>query len=117
MLGISGRDRDAAAAVSVDGEIVAAAAEESFARVSRIGYRHTGGYPVAAIEACLARAAMTLADIDRVMVVNEVQPALAAEILAREVESVDPIRADARQAAAAGGDPGRPCRAADRRRA
>ncbi len=106
VLGVSGRDRDAAAAVSVDGEIVAAAAEESFARVSRIGYRHTGGYPVAAIEACLDRAAMTLADIERVMVVNEVQPALEADMFAREVESVDPIRADARLAAAAGGDPG-----------
>src|SRR5690349_23999765 len=34
----SGRDRDAAAALSVDGRVVAAATEESFARVAGIGY-------------------------------------------------------------------------------
>ncbi len=34
-LGISGRDRDAAAALAVDGRIVSAATEESFARVAR----------------------------------------------------------------------------------
>src|SRR4051812_6288485 len=71
VLGISGSARDAAAAISVDGAIVAAASEESFARVPAIGYRHTGGYPLAAIAACLARAGVTVDSLDRVMVVAD----------------------------------------------
>jgi predicted NodU family carbamoyl transferase len=71
VLGISGREREAAAAVSIDGSIVAAASEESFARVPQIGYRYTGGFPLAAIDACLTRAGLTLADIDAVSVVDD----------------------------------------------
>jgi len=66
VLGISGKERHAAAAVSVDGAVVAAAAEESFARVPHIGYRHTGGYPLSAIDGCLTRAGLTAGEIDRV---------------------------------------------------
>src|SRR5438045_2839183 len=68
VLGISGSERAAAAAVSIDGSIVAAASEESFARVPQIGYRYTGGFPLAAIDACLTRAGLTLADIHTVSV-------------------------------------------------
>ena len=71
VLGISGKERHAAAAVSIDGAVAAAAAEESFARVRHIGYRHTGGYPLSAIDACLTRASLTYAEIDRVIVVDD----------------------------------------------
>jgi carbamoyltransferase len=71
VLGISGSARDAAVAISVDGAIVAAAAEESFARVPGIGYRDTGGYPLAAINACLVRAGIACDGLDRVMVVAD----------------------------------------------
>jgi carbamoyltransferase len=78
VLGISGSERAAAAAVSIDGAIVAAASEESFVRVPEIGYRYTGGFPLAAIEACLTRAGLTLADIHTVSVVADDRP-LSAE--------------------------------------
>src|SRR5689334_18165350 len=64
VLGISGSARHAAAALSIDGAIVAAAAEESFARVPGIGYRDTGGYPLAAISACLVRAGIACDSLD-----------------------------------------------------
>ena len=121
VLGISGKERHAAAAVSIDGAVAAAAAEESFARVRHIGYRHTGGYPLSAIDACLTRASLTYAEIDRVIVVDDERsgeddprrpilprrpadcsPAPADETLERELrtrphESVVPALADARQ--------------------
>ena len=71
VLGISGRYRDAAAAVVVNGEIAAAAAEESFVRVPRIGYEHTDGFPYFAVDACLRRADVTVDDIDAVAAVDE----------------------------------------------
>jgi carbamoyltransferase len=122
VLGISGKERHAAAAVSIAGAVVAAAAEESFARVAHIGYRHTGGYPLSAIDACLTRAGVTLDEIDRVVVVDD-QPedpsadqrllpavdalgALERALCSRVRESVAPALADARQLAAVseGGD-------------
>jgi len=74
VLGISGIERAAAAAISIDGTIVAAASEESFVRVPQIGYRYTGGFPLAAIEACLTRAGLSLADIHTVSVVADDRP-------------------------------------------
>ncbi len=71
VLGICGKECHAAAAVSIDGVVAAAAAEESFARVRHIGYRHTGGYPLSAIAACLTRAGLTAAEIDRLIVVDD----------------------------------------------
>ncbi len=116
VLGISGKERHAAAAVSIDGAIVAAVAEESFARVPHIGYRHTGGYPLAAIDACLTRAGLTFAEIDRVIVVDDARDdpsgdasrlfagsayeTLERELRSRPQESVAPALADARQLAA-----------------
>ena len=120
VLGISGKERHAAAAVSIDGAVAAAAAEESFARVRHIGYRHTGGYPLSAIDACLTRASLTCAEIDRVIVVDDERSGeddprhdsseeagrlfagVADETLERELrtrphESVVPALADARQ--------------------
>ena len=120
VLAISGSERDAAAALSVDGVLVAAAAEESFARVPQIGYRTTGGYPLAAIHACLTRANIRLADIDRLAIVDDgaaagldhhahgvggvgtrrsghEHRALALGLQNKPFDCVDPLLADARQ--------------------
>jgi carbamoyltransferase len=125
VLGISGSERHAAAAVAVDGSIVAAAEEQSFARVPLIGYRHTGGLPLAAIDACLTRAHLSLTEIDRIIVVDDERHAhggvpetpaergglfgpggpgghdtLDRELRTRQLDSVAPALADARQLAA-----------------
>ena len=71
ILGISGNERHAAAAVSIDGTIVAAATEDSFIRVLDTGYGPWGRYPLAAVESCLTRARLSAGDIDRVVVVDD----------------------------------------------
>jgi carbamoyltransferase len=60
-LGMNYGSHDSAAAVSCDGEIVFAIAEE---RLSR--RKHDGGFPVNAIEAALSHAGAKLADVDEV---------------------------------------------------
>src|SRR5579871_4814837 len=53
---------DSAAALVIDGELVAAVAEE---RISR--RKHTGEFPSGAIRACLDYAGLGVADIDAVV--------------------------------------------------
>ncbi len=53
---------DSAAALVVDGEFVAGVAEE---RISR--RKHTGDFPLGAIEACLAETGLELGDIDEIV--------------------------------------------------
>jgi carbamoyltransferase len=65
--GLSERDynatqgRDAAAALVVDGEVVAAAAEERFSRK-----KHDGDFPVSAVEYCLQQAGVRPDEVDEV---------------------------------------------------
>ena len=61
VLGISAYYHDSAAALLVDGEIVAAAQEERFTRK-----KHDAAFPAESIQFCLDRAGLTLADIDYV---------------------------------------------------
>lgn len=61
ILGISAFYHDSAAALIVDGEIVAAAQEERFTRK-----KHDEGFPQHAIEYCLNEAGLTPADLDYV---------------------------------------------------
>jgi len=61
ILGISAFYHDSAAALVVDGEIVAAAQEERFTRI-----KHDHGFPANAIASCLAEASLTAADLDYV---------------------------------------------------
>lgn len=61
ILGISAFYHDSAAALIVDGQIVAAAQEERFTR-----RKHDERFPVNAIEYCLSAAQITAADIDYV---------------------------------------------------
>ena len=62
ILGISAFYHDSAAALVVDGEIVAAAQQERFSRI-----KHDAGYPAAAIDYCLSEGGISLADIDYVV--------------------------------------------------
>ncbi|HET9624761.1 MAG TPA: carbamoyltransferase N-terminal domain-containing protein [Kofleriaceae bacterium] len=66
MLGISGEYHDAAAALVVDGAIVAAVQEE---RLSRI--KNDARLPLHAAHACLAYAGLTARDLDRVVFYEE----------------------------------------------
>ncbi|MFP6619310.1 MAG: carbamoyltransferase [Pirellulaceae bacterium] len=61
ILGISAFYHDSAAALLVDGEVVAAAQEERFTRK-----KHDYGFPAQAIEYCLDHAGLSAADLDYV---------------------------------------------------
>src|SRR5688572_24086933 len=62
ILGISCYYHDAAAAIVVDGRLVAAAEEERFSRV-----KHDSTYPRSAVEFCLETAGITAGDLDYVV--------------------------------------------------
>jgi len=70
ILGFSGRHADAAVALVTDGVLLAAATEESFARIANVGYRQTGGFPFRAAEACLRRAGVAAGDVRTVVAVG-----------------------------------------------
>ncbi len=61
ILGVSAFYHDSAAALVVDGQIIAAAQEERFTRK-----KHDAGFPHKAVGYCLDEAGLTLADIDHV---------------------------------------------------
>jgi len=115
VLGIAGRHRHAAAALAVDGAIAAAASEETYVRVPGVGYDQTGGFPSRAVEAVLMRAGLTMADVNRLAIVDEaaadstgglgpavddVPAAWRATVAALPVCAIDPVDADARLSAA-----------------
>lgn len=52
---------DSAAALLIDGKLIAAAAEERFSRK-----KHTGDFPIGAISYCLAEAGVALSDVDEI---------------------------------------------------
>jgi len=60
---------DAAAALVVDGEIVAAAAEERFT-----GEKQTGSFPVGAIDYCLSEAGLRIDQVDEIVHAFEFSP-------------------------------------------
>jgi len=66
ILGISGHQRDAAAALLKDGRIIAAIEEEKLARINRIGFSQSGGLPYQAIGYCLEAAGIGIEDINYV---------------------------------------------------
>ena len=61
-LGISGYYHDSAAALAVDGELVAAAQEERFTRK-----KHDARFPRRSVEYCLREEGVTLAEVDHVV--------------------------------------------------
>ncbi len=62
ILGISALYHDAAAALVIDGRVVAAACEERFSRI-----KHDSSLPVRAAQWCLDSAGMTMDDVDQVV--------------------------------------------------
>jgi len=66
ILGISGHQRDAAAALLKDGRVIAAIEEEKLVRVKRVGISQCGGLPYGAIGYCLESAGLGIDDIDYV---------------------------------------------------
>jgi len=66
ILGISGQERDAAAALVQDGRVVAAIEEEKLARIRHVGMNYAGGLPFRAIEFCLERGGIGFDKIDYV---------------------------------------------------
>jgi carbamoyltransferase len=62
VLGISAFFHDAAAALLVDGEIIAAAQEERFSRI-----KHDAALPVQAARFCLEQAGVSIAEVDHVV--------------------------------------------------
>ena len=59
ILGISAFYHDSAAALIIDGKIIAAAQEERFTRE-----KHTADFPVNAIKYCLDEAGCTISELD-----------------------------------------------------
>jgi carbamoyltransferase len=66
ILGISGQERDAAAALIQDGLVVAAIEEEKLARIRHVGMNYAGGLPERAIAFCLDRASISFDKLDYV---------------------------------------------------
>lgn len=62
ILGLSFDFHDSAAAILVDGKIIAAAQEERFTRV-----KHDAAFPRRSIDFCLKQAGLTLGDLDRIV--------------------------------------------------
>lgn len=65
-VGVSAWFHDAAAAVVVDGKLVAAAAEERFSR-----QKHDPAFPQHAVTRCLSQVGLSMDDVDRVMFYEE----------------------------------------------
>lgn len=75
ILGLNAYHGDAAAALVVDGELVAAAEEERFNRV-----KHCAGFPALASAWCLADAGITASDLDHVAVGRNPRANLGAKV-------------------------------------
>ena len=69
-LGIAGRRHHAAAALCIDGRIVAAVAEHACA-TPNVVEQDAAGVPAAAVRLCLARGGVTACDIDELVVVRD----------------------------------------------
>jgi carbamoyltransferase len=76
ILGINAYHGDAAAALVVDGELVAAAEEERFNRV-----KHCAGFPALAARWCLADAGLRPGDLDHVAVSRDPRANLGRKLL------------------------------------
>jgi carbamoyltransferase len=100
ILGLNAYHGDAAAALVVDGELVAAAEEERFNRV-----KHCAGFPVLAARWCLDGAALKPGDLDHVAIGRDPRANLGAKLrrLATRPPSPSYIRSRVRNASLVGG--------------
>jgi carbamoyltransferase len=94
ILGISGQEKDAAAALIQDGRVVAAIEEEKLARIRHVGMNYAGGLPFRAIEFCLERAGVTFSDIDYVAYYLEPHKLFHREIAFNSSRATDRANAD-----------------------
>ena len=76
ILGLNAYHGDAAAALVVDGELVAAAEEERFSRI-----KHCAGFPAEAARWCLAEAGVEPGDVDHVAVSRDPRANLRPKLL------------------------------------
>ena len=76
ILGLNAYHGDAAAALVVDGELVAAAEEERFNRV-----KHCAGFPALAARWCLEDAGLSPADLDHVAVSRDPRANLGRKLM------------------------------------
>src|SRR5436305_4517323 len=76
ILGINAYHGDAAAAIILDGELIAAAEEERFNRK-----KHCAGFPVEAIKYCLEAAGCSIAEVEHVGVSRDPSAHLHKKIL------------------------------------
>ncbi len=76
ILGLNAYHGDAAAAIVVDGELVAAAEEERFNRV-----KHCAGFPARAAQWCLEEAGLGASDLDHVAVSRDPRANLGRKLL------------------------------------
>lgn len=89
ILGISGQEKDAAAALVQDGKVIAAIEEEKLSRVRHIGMSYAGGLPVQAVEFCLGRAGLTFEQLDFVAYYLEPQKLFHREMAFRAAHAND----------------------------
>ena len=76
ILGLNAYHGDAAAALVVDGELVAAAEEERFNRI-----KHVAGFPSLAAQWCLEEARLTAADLDHIAVSRDPRANIGQKLL------------------------------------
>ncbi|HJQ26507.1 MAG TPA: carbamoyltransferase C-terminal domain-containing protein [Blastocatellia bacterium] len=95
ILGLSGQERDAAAALVQDGRVVAAIEEEKLARIRHVGMNYAGGLPHRAIQFCLERAGIGVEQIDYVAYYLEPYKRFHREIAFSSSRATQMLDADA----------------------
>ncbi|MFL6277233.1 MAG: carbamoyltransferase [Blastocatellia bacterium] len=94
ILGLSGQERDAAAALVQKGRVVAAIEEEKLARIRHIGMNYAGGLPQRAIQFCLERAGITYEQLDYIAYYLEPYKKFHREIAFSSTRATQALDAD-----------------------
>jgi carbamoyltransferase len=87
VLGLAMGEADATAALTVDGSLVAAAAEERFTR-----QRHDPSWPVRAVAWCLEHAGIAAGDLDRVVLAEDPYARFSRELASSLGEGLRPAQ-------------------------
>src|SRR5919205_2376713 len=95
ILGLSGKERDAAAALVQNGRVVAAIEEEKLARIRHVGMDYAGGLPHRAIGFCLERAGVTFEQLDYVAYYLEPHKLFHREIAFNSTRATRPLDTEA----------------------
>src|SRR5689334_208873 len=95
ILGISGQERAAAAALVQNGRVVAAIEEEKLARIRHIGMNYAGGLPQRAVQFCLDRAGLRFDQLDVVAYYLEPYKLFHREIAFNSTHATQALDAEA----------------------